>query len=129
MPPIDQLEFKAEVSLKSEILKSGIEDAEIVSDSVVFEATPEVFNLKAEGDITSAKLILDKKNEVLKGLKTEETVKSRYPIDYLKKMAKASKIADVVSLKWSSDYPMKMQFTTQDKASLGFVIAPRVQED
>jgi len=129
LPPVDQLDFKAKVKLKSEVLKSGIEDADIVGDSVVFEANNERFALRAAGDITSAELILQKGNKNLVELSAIGVVTSRYPLEYLKKMVKASKLSEDVSIKWSKDYPIRMDFSTIDKVSLGFVLAPRVSED
>jgi len=50
-------------------------------------------------------------------------------LEYLKKMTKASKLADEVVIKWSKDYPMRLEFLMVDKVSLGFVLAPRIPED
>jgi hypothetical protein len=55
-------------------------------------------------------------------------VKARYPLEYLKKMMKAAKIADIVSLQFGQDYPMKIEFKNE-KCQLSFVLAPRVSED
>lgn len=129
IPPIDQLEFKAEAEISAEILKNGIEDAEVVADSIVFEATPTTFSLKAEGDISSAQLSLEKDNKALANLKSIETIRARYPLDYLKKMIKASKIADIAYIRWSKDYPMRIDFIAKDKGQISFVVAPRVQEE
>jgi len=129
IPPINQLDFKARVKVKSDILKNGIEDADIVSDSVVFEASKDGFNLKASGDISSTELALEKGNDALLDLNATGVVTARYPLDYLKKMIKASKLADEINLRWSKDYPMRMDFTSVDKISLSFILAPRVSEE
>lgn len=129
VPPIDQLEFKAIAELKPEVIQYGIADADVVSDSVLFEASGSSFGMRAEGDISSAQLELEKGNSNLVNLKTEEEVKARYPLDYLKKMIKAAKLADLVTLQWGQDYPMKMSFKSGDKVSLSFVVAPRVSEE
>jgi len=129
IPPIDQLEFTSKAEINSEVLESGIEDAEVVSDSVVFEASPNKFSMKAEGDISSAELELEKGNEALLEIKAKEEIRARYPLDYLKKMVKAASIADSVILEWGQDYPMKLTFKVMDKLSLSFVLAPRVQEE
>jgi proliferating cell nuclear antigen len=129
IPPINQLDFKAKVKVKSEILKSGIEDADIVSDSVVFEASKDVFNLRASGDISSAELMLERGNDALLDMNATGVVTARYPLDYLKKIIKASKLANEINLRWSKDYPIRMDFTSVDKVSLGFVLAPRVSEE
>ena len=129
VPPINQLEFKAKATIKADVLKEGIEDASVVSDSVVFETDGEKFSLKASGDISSTELVLEKGNEALVELSSPEQIKARYPLDYLKKMIKASKLADEVTIRWAKDYPMRMDFTSVDKVSMGFVLAPRVSEE
>ena len=55
-------------------------------------------------------------------------VKARYPLEYLKKMIKAAKIADSVSVNFGQDYPMKIEFKN-DLCQLSFVVAPRVSDD
>jgi len=129
IPPISQLEFNAKAKIKADILKNGIEDADIVSDSIVFEATKDKFNINASGDISSTELTLEKGNDALLDLNVTGDVKARYPLDYLKKMIKASKLADDINLRWSKDYPLRMDFNSVDKISLGFVLAPRVSEE
>ena len=129
IPPINQLDFKARVKVKADILKSGIEDADIVSDSVVFEANKDGFSLRASGDISSTELTLEKGNDALLDVSATGIVVARYPLDYLKKIIKASKLADEINLRWSKDYPIRMDFASVDKVSLGFVLAPRVSEE
>jgi proliferating cell nuclear antigen len=129
IPPIDQLEFTVKSEIKSNVLQSGIEDAEIVADSVLFETSPSRFAMKAEGDVSRAELELEKGNEALIELKSEGETRARYPLDYLKKMIKAAKIADSVSIEFGQDYPMRLGFKAGDKASLSFVLAPRVSEE
>jgi proliferating cell nuclear antigen len=129
VPPIDQLEFKAVAEIKPEIIQYGIADADIVSDSVLFEASENKFGMKAEGDISSTQLELEKGNSSLISLKSDKEIQARYPLDYLKKMIKAAKLADSVTLQWGQDYPMKMSFKSGDKVHLSFVVAPRVSEN
>lgn len=128
VPRIDQLEFSTKAVLSSDVLESGIEDAEVVADAVVFEASPSHFVMRAEGDISSTQLELEKGNKALIELKAGGSVKARYPLDYLKKMIKAAKLSDSVSLEWAQDYPLKMSFEVKDKLNLNFVLAPRVEE-
>lgn len=128
IPPIEQLEFTAKADVKSEILHSGIEDAEIVSDAVLFEITKNKFIMRAEGDMSKTELELERGSEALLELKSDGEVKSRYPLDYLKKMIKASKIADSVSIQFGQDYPMRIEFKNE-KCQLSFVLAPRVSEE
>ncbi len=128
IPPIDQLEFKARATIDSEVLKNGIKDAEVVADSVVFEADENAFRMIAEGDLSSVELILEKGNDALYELDVQEKVRARYPLDYLKKMIKGHKVSETVTLNWATDYPLKMEFKVLDKIALNFVLAPRVEE-
>jgi proliferating cell nuclear antigen len=128
VPPIEQLEFSTKVELKPEVLESGIADAEIITDSVLFEASEGGFKMIAEGDINKSELELEKSSEALIGLETKGEVKARYPLDYLKKMIKAAKIADSITIKFGKDYPMMLTFEAIDKLSLKFILAPRVLE-
>lgn len=129
VPRIDQLEFTTRAEVSSDVLESGIEDAGVVADSVVFEASPSKFVMKAEGDISSTQLELEKGNASLPELKVSGTVKARYPLDYLEKILKASKLCDTVKLEWAQDYPIKLSFKVEDKLNLDFVLAPRVEEE
>jgi len=129
VPNIESLEFTSKSELKPEVLQSGIEDAEIIADSILFQTTPNKFFMHAEGDISRTELELEKGNDGLINLETEDDTKSRYPLDYLKKMIKAGKIADSVTLQFAQDYPMKIGFKSGDKMSLQFVLAPRVSEE
>lgn len=130
IPQIDQLsDFTANAEVKSDVLLSGIGDAEIVADSILFNTLPDKFIMRAEGDISRTELELEKGNESLLSLTSGPDIKSRYPIDYLKKMLKASGISDSVSLQFGQDYPMKISFKSGDQASLRFVLAPRVNEE
>ncbi|MBI2034871.1 MAG: proliferating cell nuclear antigen (pcna) [Candidatus Levybacteria bacterium] len=129
IPPINQLEFPAKVEVKPHILESGIDDADIISDAVLFETSNDRFVMRAEGDVSKAELELERGNESLLNLEASGEVKSRYPIDYLKKMVKAAKIADSATIRFGQDYPMKLEFRAGDKASISFTLAPRVSED
>jgi proliferating cell nuclear antigen len=128
IPPIHQLEFTAKAVLKPAILQSGIDDAEIIADAVLFEAANNKFLMRAEGDVSKTELELEKGSESLIELK-DSGAKARYPLEYLKKMIKAAKIADSVSVQFGQDYPMKMSFESAGKVSLSIIVAPRVSED
>ena len=131
VPPISDLKFSAVVELKSSLFEEGINDADIVSDSVVLEASEKSFKMSAEGDGSSTELNVDSDSDGIMGIGVEEKepVKSRYPLEYLKKMIKACKMANVLVLKFGNDFPMRMNFQIPDKLEMGFVLAPRVSED
>jgi proliferating cell nuclear antigen len=129
VPRVDQLVFSAKTEIKPEVFQSGIDDAEIVSDAVLIKVSPSKFSMLAEGSVSRAELELEKGNASLLSLVADSEIRSRYPLDYLKKMTKAARIADTVSIALGQDYPMRLTFKAGDKCSLQFVLAPRVSEE
>lgn len=127
-PPIDQLSFPGRIEVESGIIEDGIADAEIIGDSVVFEADTEYFRISARGDVSSAELEMGKKDSGMLKLHVPEKLRARYPLEYLKKMVKAAKLSKHAVLEFGNDYPMRMEFKAVDKAHLSFILAPRVEE-
>jgi len=128
IPPVEQLDFKSKIHMNAAVLQSGISDAEIIADSVILEATPTGFGMIAEGDVSKAELELEKGNEALFKLIATGNAQARYSLEYLKKMVKASKLSDSVTLELGQDYPLRMAFTAGNKARISFILAPRVTE-
>ncbi len=127
-PPIDQLKFTGKVELRSDVLEDSIADAEIISDSLVIQASPNVFRITTKGDTSSTELELRKGEEGLINIEAADDLRSRYPIEYLKKMIKAAKISENATLEFGTDYPMRLGFADVDRISLRFVLAPRVED-
>jgi len=128
-PPVDQLAFGGKVQLESDVFEEGVADAEIAGDSIIFQAGPEGgFSMHAKGDISSSKLEMVDKDKGLLGVETQQAIKGRYPLEYLRKMAKASKLTDQMTLEFGNDYPMRIAFQVIDKMQLSFILAPRVEE-
>ncbi len=127
-PPIDQLKFAGRIELKSEVLEDAIADAEIVADSLVMQAAPDLFKISTKGDTSSTELELKKGEDGLVNMEASDAVRARYPLEYLKKMIKAAKISQNVILEFGTDYPMRLGFVDVDKVSLKFILAPRVED-
>ncbi len=128
VPETKQLEFTSEMKLKSSVLNRGIADAEIVADSIMFKTDGSDLTLIAESDSGSVEAKTDKGSDELIEVNVDEETKSRYPIEYLKKMLKASKISEVASLKFGEDYPLELRFEEPDRIRISFVLAPRVED-
>jgi proliferating cell nuclear antigen len=126
---IPQLDFPASIEIKASFLEDGISDAEIISDAVILEADPDSFTIRSRGDNRTAELKMQKGEDGIVSLEAKDHVKSTFSLDYLKKMIKASKISDVASVRIGNDYPLRMTFTVIDKAHIGFVLAPRIEND
>jgi len=128
-PPVDQLSFNTKLELNAGVIQEGIDDAEIIGDSVYFHAEGDTFRMFAKGDISSASLEIKKGQDGLLSIITPESVKAQYPLDYLKKMIKISKLSPTVTAEFGADYPLRLNFSVVDKMQIRFVLAPRISED
>ena len=136
LPLIDQqekdhkepdLKFKTVIKCPSSMLNDAIEDVEIVAESVMFQSEDKKFIVSASGD--SGKATVDIKADDDVNIDTSEKVKSKYSIEYLKKMIQGSKISDTVSINFNKDYPLKLEYKEMDKVQIVFILAPRIEND
>lgn len=128
VPNITQFQFTANAELSTDVLSNGIDDADVIADSVMIELAPGKVKMWAEGDSSKTELDLESGSVALSSVDAKEAVKARYPLEYLKKMVKAGKLASKTTVRIGNDYPMRMDFAG-DKAKIGFVLAPRVSEE
>jgi len=122
MPPINELEFKTTAEIKADVLRDGIEDSEAVGgDSIVFSSGGlKRFLMKTQTDVSSAELDTESRT-------TLAVANSRYPNEYLKKIAK-TKLSETVLISYGDDYPAKFEYKNE-KANIFYILAPRVSED
>ncbi len=125
---VPELSFNTGLKLNSSVLTDAIEDVDIVGDSVMFQVTPGMFTVQAEGDLSHAKIEIQPGDTGAIHL-TGNLIKSKYSIEYLKKMIVAAKVADDVHINFSNDYPLKLDYKVMDKMLLSFILAPRVEND
>ena len=124
---VPDLEFKSEVELESGFLNEAVEDVDIVGESVTFATQDGKFKVSATGDLSNAEVIMNPDEDVK--IKGNENHKSKYSTEYLKKMIHGSKLASTATLKFSNDYPLFLEYKEQDRLSLGFILAPRVENE
>ena len=122
---IPNLDFKTKVSLPSEKFDEAVEDMNIVSESVALNVHPDKLYFRAESNLKDAQVEMPSTEEtviILDG----DAISSKYSTEYLKKIAKASKLSDSVSLEFDNDYPLRVEYKLLDKLRLSFILAPRV---
>ena len=124
---IPDLKFLSKIETSNLLFNEAIEDTDIISDSVSFIVDKDKFTIEAFGSISSAKVDLN--NDNVTKIQTSEKLASRYSTEYLKKMIKASKLAENVVIQFSKDYPLKLSYKILDKMLIEFILAPRVQND
>ncbi|MBI1936226.1 proliferating cell nuclear antigen (pcna) [Candidatus Woesearchaeota archaeon] len=126
---VPDLKFPVSVKTSSSVLNEAIADVDVVGESVAFIAEPKKFTLLAEGDLNQAKIEV-KEDEITKiSTSSDDKVKAKYSIEYLKKMINGSKLSEDVIINFNKDYPLKLDYKTVDKVMLSFILAPRVEND
>ncbi len=126
---VPDLKFGVVVTMPCNMLNEAIEDADIVAESATFSADDKRLLIKAEGDLSKAEIEMKAGDGVKIEKEGSDAVKAKYSIEYLKKMTGGSKFTDRVSVSFSKDYPLKINYKVVDKLNLAFILAPRVEND
>ena len=120
---IPDLTFAARVELDAVSFSQAIEDAKVVADSCSLISGEGFFMVEGSGSLNSARAEFSGDEAEIKGI-----AKSKYSLEYLMKFIKGSKISDKVVVNFSDDYPLRLDFPGE-KMGIGFVLAPRVDND
>lgn len=121
---IPNLSFTSKIEMDAKDFSESIEDCSVVADSCSFISEPDKFVMMAKGSLNSfrSEFSSDELNI------TAESANSKYSLEYLQKMIKATKITDKVKINFANDYPLKLEFITPF-IELNFILAPRVETD
>lgn len=126
---VPELEFPISVEMNSDMLTDSVEDVSVVAESVTFLGEANQLSVKAEGDLSKAFIeIKPGDNTVIKSTSPEKC-KAKYSLEYLRKMIAGGKLSDKVSIHFSTDYHLKLEYKIVDRLMLSFILAPRVDND
>jgi proliferating cell nuclear antigen len=120
---VPMLEFVSKIEMPSQDFSEAIEDCSVVADACSFVSEPDKFIIRAKGSLNSFK------SEFTDGIDIQaQEASSKYSLEYLQKMIKATKLTDKVRINFSNDYPLKLDFITPF-VELSFILAPRVETE
>lgn len=119
---VPDLKFPIKISTNTITFDEAIEDMNIVSESVAFIAEKNKLTLQSSSNLNSAKVDIPLDEDT----NLKEAIKSKYSLEYLKKMVKAGKLTDKAVINFDKDYPLKLEYNLKDKLSLSFILAPRI---
>ncbi len=125
---VPDLQFPVSINLHSSVFNDAIDDMDIVAESVALVAQKDNFKIEAEGNLNNASVDMQA-SDSLNIKATDDKVKSKYSIEYLKKIVKGSKLSPQVAINFNKDYPLKVEYKVTDKLDLAFILAPRVSND
>lgn len=120
---VPNLTFASTVEMDTSSFVQAIEDCSVVADACAFNSGEGFFIVEGAGSLNSARAEFSGDEVTIEGI-----ARSRYSLEYLMKFTKAAKIADKVSVKYSDNYPLRLDFAG-DEMGIGFILAPRVEND
>ncbi len=118
-----KVNFLSEVELNSTDFVQAIEDCSVVAESCTFVSGEKFFLVEASGSINSFRAEFSEDNAKINGVS-----KAKYSLEYLNKFIKAQKVSNRVVIKFSDDHPLRLDFPG-DKMGIGFILAPRIEND
>jgi len=121
--PIPNLEFASKIEMNGLDFLEAIEDCSVVADACSFVSEPDSFVIKARGSLNSFYARFTDEVNI-----QAESASSKYSLEYLQKMIKATKLSDKVVINFSKDYPLKLDFFNP-VLELSFILAPRVESE
>ena len=124
---VPELAFDVQIKMSSKMLAEAVDDVDIVGESVRLTADADSFVISSSGDLTNAAVEIKKDEET--DIKTPDKTQAKYSVEYLKKLIQGAKLADTVTLRYSKDYPLKLEYASLDQLYLSFILAPRVDND
>ncbi|MBI2668493.1 proliferating cell nuclear antigen (pcna) [Candidatus Woesearchaeota archaeon] len=126
---VPELNFPLTVEMDSSLLSESIEDVSVVAESVTFLGEKNLLLIKAEGDLSKALIEIKSDDHTQIKATSADKHKAKFSLEYLKKMANGGKLADRVTVHFSNDYPLKLEYKVVDKLLMSFILAPRVDND
>ena len=127
--PVPSIKFNAEIKMTADVLKEALKDAEVVSDHVEVGVSPDELEINAAGDTGGVEVKLDKSSDALLELNVTEKSKAMYALSYLTDMMKAATASDTVTVQFSANMPIKLEFNIIGGGRLTYWLAPRIEAE
>jgi proliferating cell nuclear antigen len=126
--PEPKITFNAKVTLTTDDLNETLKDAALVSDNVRIETDGENLMMNAKGDVAGAKIEIKKGSDALISIEAKEPAKATFSLSYLTDIVKAaSDTSDIVTLEFSTDMPLRLDFKQRYDGKLVYLLAPRIE--
>lgn len=120
---VPSLDFTAKVEMNCMDFGESIEDCSVVADSCSFMTKDNKFVIEGKG-LNSARAEFSSDEVKINA----ENAKSKYSLEYMNKFVKAARLSENVTINFSNDYPLKLEFKTE-RLEMVFILAPRVETE
>jgi len=125
--PSPSIEFNVKARVIADALKDAIKDASVISDYVRFKADQEALTIMASGDRGDVEVKLSEDMGSLVELEVKEPSASTYSLSYLSDMMKAVVAAEIATIQFSTDMPLRLDFELPGEGRITYYLAPRME--
>ncbi len=126
--PTPNIAFNAKVTLTTDGLRRALDDVALVSDHVRIETDGERLLMSAKGDVMGANIVIEKGSDALLSMDVKESSRATFSLSYLTEIVKAAgATSDVVTIEFSTDMPIRLDFKQQYEGKLAYYLAPRIE--
>jgi len=125
-----KIPFDAKVTLDATELRRAIADAALIADFVKISVDGGKLVLSAEGEVSSATIEFPRDCEAVLDFDVKAASTATFDTSMLEKMLKAgSALADIVTIEFSTNKPIRLDFRLPYGGKLIFYLAPRVEAE
>jgi proliferating cell nuclear antigen len=126
--PVPKLAFDAKVRMDADCLNDAISDIGGVSEQARFEANPDRFVLNGLSETGNVVIEFEKSNEAVLEFNVNAEIKALYGVSFLQDIIRAgTSTSKVVTVEFSTDKPVKLDFELPLKGKLTYYLAPRLE--
>lgn len=126
--PTPRISFNVQARLLADAVEDALKDAELVSDHVKIQATPDNLVFYASSDKGESSTTFSKDGGALLELNVKEPSRAMYSLSYLTDMMKAAGAADIMELQFSTNIPLTLIFDLPGGGKIQYWLAPRLEE-
>jgi proliferating cell nuclear antigen len=139
--PLPQMTFDSKIVIGIETLDKILSDVGVISEKITLDSSSGISTNKktvifsGDSDRGEARVTMDadddkSKVELLEEITVKENSKSTYNIDFISKIIRAigHQSSNLVTIEYSSNKPLRLEFLLSGMVKLQFYLAPRVQD-
>ncbi|MEB3844671.1 MAG: DNA polymerase sliding clamp [Desulfurococcales archaeon] len=117
------LDFAVSFGIMADDFKTIIQDAKVVGDTIEFDAEEEQVRVHSEGEEREYEWLM-KLHDPLLSITVSEPSRATYTRSSLEVATKPTGAADNVKVSFSTDFPMKVEFTFPNGEKMDVYVAP-----
>lgn len=125
--PEPRITYTVEARLMSTTFREAVKDLESIADVVTLQAVDDdILVMRGEGDIASGEAEFSLSRGSMIDYRMESPDSSSYTMEYFTYMNQAAQAAEIISVRYSADAPVRVDVEYQDGGRLTFYVSPRI---